>query len=123
MHRGLCEEEEVRGVLVQHRDNVDQGGVVGPCLLRVDGEEFWPSGRRGGVRSMAKNCGLVCPSRGLEVVVRGGAIPVATYFVEGSMGEEDMWLSGSGERGLVRDWGGDPGGDCGKGYGVLVGGS
>jgi len=42
VHRGLCEEEKVRGVLVQHREDVDQGGVVGPCLLSVDGEEFEP---------------------------------------------------------------------------------
>ena len=44
---GLCEEEEIRGVLVQHRDDVDHGGAVGPCLLSVYGEEFVDYGRRG----------------------------------------------------------------------------
>ena len=48
MQWDLCEEEKIRGVLVQHRADVDQGGVVGPCLLSVDGEEFEAFNRRGG---------------------------------------------------------------------------
>ena len=35
-------------MLLQHRDDVDQGGVVDPCLLSVNGEDFGPNGRRGG---------------------------------------------------------------------------
>jgi len=86
MHRGLCEEDEVRGILVKHRDDVDQRGVVGPCLLSVDGEEFEPNGCRERVRSMSRNCVLVCTSRGREVgKVRGGGIPVAR-FLEGKYG-------------------------------------
>ncbi len=33
--RGFCEKEKVRGVLVHHRNDVDQGRVVGPRLLDV----------------------------------------------------------------------------------------
>ncbi len=37
---GLCEEKKVRGVLVHHRNDVNQRRAVGPCLLSVDGNEF-----------------------------------------------------------------------------------
>ncbi len=37
---GFCEEEKIRGVVVQHRNDVDQGGAVGPRLLDVNGKEF-----------------------------------------------------------------------------------
>ena len=63
---GLCEKEKLRGVLVQHRDDVDQGGVVGACLLSVYGEEFEVFDRRGGGWSMAKRSIPVSPGRGQE---------------------------------------------------------
>ncbi len=84
VHRGLCEEEKVRGVLVQHRDDVDQIGVASPYLLSVDGEKFEPNGRRGRIRSMSRGCVSVCPSRGGEVgKVRGGGILVSTFLGKG----------------------------------------
>jgi len=52
VHCGLCEEEKVAGVLVHHRNDVEQGGIGGPCPLRIDGEEPEPYGRREGVWSM-----------------------------------------------------------------------
>ena len=69
VHRGLCEKEKIWRVLVHHRDDVDQGGVVGTCLLSVDSEKFEPNGPRGRVRGMSRGRVLVCPSRGRE----GGA--------------------------------------------------
>jgi len=38
--RSFCEKEKVRGVLVKHRNDFDQGGVVSPRLLDVYGKEF-----------------------------------------------------------------------------------
>ncbi len=38
--RGFCEEEKIRGVVVQHRNDVDQGGAVCPRLLNVYSKEF-----------------------------------------------------------------------------------
>ena len=45
---GLREEENIWGVLVQHRDDVDQRGTVGPRFFCVYGEESEGYGRRGG---------------------------------------------------------------------------
>jgi len=64
VHWSLCEDEKFRGVLVHHRYDVDQGGVVGPCLLSVDGEEFGAFVRRGGGWSMVKSSVPVSPGRG-----------------------------------------------------------
>ncbi len=57
-HWGLCEEKEVRGVLVQHRNDVNQRGAVGRCLLSVDGKEFEFYNRRGGGCREARGGGL-----------------------------------------------------------------
>jgi len=77
MQWGLCEEEEIRGVLVQHRDDVDQGGTVGPCLLSVYGEEFEVFDRRGGGWSMARSSFPVRPGLGQETNrVRGRSDPI-----------------------------------------------
>ena len=51
--RVFCEEEKIRGVVVQHRNDVDQGRDVGPRLLNVYGKEFEFYGRRVG------GCGMV----------------------------------------------------------------
>ena len=60
---GLCEEKKVRAVLVQHRDDVNQRGVVSPCLLSVDGKEFvFYNSREGGCR-VARGGGLVSSGR------------------------------------------------------------
>jgi hypothetical protein len=48
--RSFCEEEKIRGVVVQHRNDIDQGRAVGPRLLNVYGKEFEFCGRRGGGR-------------------------------------------------------------------------
>ena len=74
---GLCEEEKIRGVLVQRRDDVDQGGAVGPCLLSVDGEEFEAFDRRGGSWSMAWSSVSVSLWRGRETYrLRGRSDPI-----------------------------------------------
>ena len=49
MHWCLCKEKKIRGVLVQHCDDVNKGRAVGPCLLNVDGEELESFARIGGV--------------------------------------------------------------------------
>jgi hypothetical protein len=46
--RGFCEEEKVREMLIQHRNDVDQGRVVDPRLLNIYGQEFEFDGRLGG---------------------------------------------------------------------------
>jgi hypothetical protein len=38
--RSFCEKQKIRGVLVHHRNDVDQGGVVGPCLLDIYCKKF-----------------------------------------------------------------------------------
>ena len=38
--RGFCEKEKIRGVLVHHRNDVDQGRGVGPRLLHVYGKKL-----------------------------------------------------------------------------------
>ncbi len=50
--RIFFEKEKVRGVLVQHRNYVDQGWAVGPRLLDIYGKEFEFDGRCGGGRRM-----------------------------------------------------------------------
>ncbi len=67
VHWGLREEEEIRGMLVQHRNDVDQGGAVGPCFLSVDGEEFELRGRRRRVKNVTRSCVPVCPNKGREI--------------------------------------------------------
>jgi hypothetical protein len=46
--RGFCEEEKIRGVVVQHRNDVDQGMTVGLHLLNDYDKEFEFYRRRGG---------------------------------------------------------------------------
>ena len=50
--RGFCEEEKIRGLLVQHRNDVDQGKVVGARLLNDYGKEFEFYGCRSGGRRL-----------------------------------------------------------------------
>jgi hypothetical protein len=77
----LCEQEKIRGVLVQHRDDVDQGGAVGPCLLRVDDEEFEAFDHRGGGWSVAKSSVPISPGRGRETnKLRGRSDPILIYL-------------------------------------------
>ena len=45
--RSFCEKEKVRGLLVQHRNDVDKGRAVGPSLLIIYGKEFEFNGRLG----------------------------------------------------------------------------
>ena len=76
---GLCEERKIRGVLVHHRDDVDQAGAIGPCLLSVDGEELELFDRRGGVWSLANSCVPVRPRLSREIgKVRGRGDPIWT---------------------------------------------
>ena len=49
--------------VVQHRNDVDQGGAVGPRLLNVYGKEFKFYGRRGGGCRMAGSRGPVDSGR------------------------------------------------------------
>ena len=51
----LREEEKIRGALVQHRDDVDQRGAVGPRFFSVYGEDIEGYGRRGGGCRMASS--------------------------------------------------------------------
>ena len=74
---GLCEEQKIRGVLIHHRDDVDQGGAVGPFLLSVDGKELQPYDRRGEVWSMTMSDVPVCPRQGRDISkVRGRGDPI-----------------------------------------------
>jgi len=74
---GLCEEEKFWGVFVHHRDDVDQGVDVGPCLSSIDGEELEPYDRRGGVWRVARSCAPVCLRRGREIgKVKGRGDPI-----------------------------------------------
>ena len=78
---GLCEEEKIRGVLVQHRDDVDQRGAIGPRFLSVYGEEFEIYGRRGGSRRMAMSSGPVSSGRCWEISkVKGRNDPIRAYL-------------------------------------------
>ncbi len=52
--RGFSEQEKIRGVVVHHRNDVDQGRVVGPRLLNVYDKEFALCGRHGGGRRMVE---------------------------------------------------------------------
>ena len=48
---GFREEDKIRRVLVQHRDDVNQRGAVGPRFLNVYDQKFEGYGRRvGGCR-------------------------------------------------------------------------
>ena len=60
----LSEKDKVRGLLVQHRNDVGQGGDVGPCFFSVDGEKREPNGRRGRVWGMVGGCDTLCLGRG-----------------------------------------------------------
>ena len=76
VHWGLREEEKIWGVIVQHRYDIDPEGVIGLCLLSVDGDEFELSDRRERVRSMTKSCVPGCPKQGRGIgKVRGESIP------------------------------------------------
>jgi len=117
---GLCEKEKVQGVLVHHRDDVDQGGDVGPCFFSIDGEELEPYDRKRGVwsvwpRVVSRSArGAVGRSERLRVWL----IPSGPVW-----GEVGGWLSGSGRIGLGRGWGGEPGGECENGNGAPLRGS
>ena len=50
--RSFCEKKKVRGVLAQHRNDVDQGGAVGPYLLDIYGKKFELYARCGGGRRL-----------------------------------------------------------------------
>ena len=115
VHRGLCEKEKVQVVLVQHRDDVDQGGDVGSCLLSVDGEESPTAVDKGSGESPGDTSGSARIEVGRSERSEGEGFPSRR-----SLGEEGRWLPGSGGRGPGRKWGGDPEGECGKGKETLV---
>ena len=76
VHWGLREEDKIWVVIVQHLDDADQGGDVGPCLLSVCGEKNELSDRRDMVRSMTKRCvpGYPNQGRGISNFI-GGVFP------------------------------------------------
>ncbi len=95
--RGLCKEEKVWGVSVQHRDDVDKGGAVSPRLLCVDSEEREWGVRQAGIWVTAKSCGLVCLRRDREIrrgKCKGGSCPICRSVKYGT-GGEGRWFSGS----------------------------
>ena len=81
VHGSFCEKEKVRGMLVQQRNDVCQGGVVSPHFLYVDGDKCEPEGRKGRVWVMAGGCGLLCLGRGRKVrrgKIRGESLSAMT---------------------------------------------
>ncbi len=75
--RGFCGEKEIRVVVVQHRNDVDKGGAVGPRLLNVYGKEFKFYGRRGGGCRIAGCRDPVSSGRCWEsIAVRGRGGPL-----------------------------------------------
>jgi hypothetical protein len=54
----FCEKEKVRGVLVQHRNDIDQGRAADPRLLYIYGKEFEFYGRLVGGRGLIGCRGL-----------------------------------------------------------------
>jgi hypothetical protein len=74
---GFCEEEKILGVVVQYRNDVDQGGAVGPRLFNVYNKEFKFYGQRGGGCRMAWCRGQVSSGRCWEsITVRGRGGPL-----------------------------------------------
>jgi hypothetical protein len=50
----FCEKEKVSGVLVKHRNDVDQEGAASPRILDVNGKEFEFNPRCGGGRMLVR---------------------------------------------------------------------
>ena len=74
---GFREEEKIRGVVIQHRNDVDHGGAVGLRFLTVYGEDFEFYGRRGGGRIMVGCRGPSSSGRwggGITVLWRDGPL-------------------------------------------------
>jgi len=79
VHWGLREEKQIRGVLVNHCDDDDQGRAIVPYLLSVDGGELELFACRGGVWSLVESCVQVRLRRGREIgKVRGMSDPIET---------------------------------------------
>jgi hypothetical protein len=117
--RRFYEEEKIRGVVVQHRIDVDQGRAVGPRLMNVYGEEFELHGRRGGGRRVVGCRGPSSPGR------CGGVSPSAVGVCPSgpSLGQVKRCSTKPGPGWPGHGGDGEPGGECGKGNGALIGGS
>ena len=106
-------------MVVQHRNDINQGGAIGPRLLNVFGKEFKLYGRRGGGCRMVGcrvpvswgDVGKVSPSE-------GGVGPSGPAF-----GKVDRCPTKPGPGGPGLGWDREPSGEFGKGNGDPVGGS